>query len=56
MRSMAKLELTLAMSMRAMRRYTADPVPSDDLSRILFVASRAPSGSRTGSPEGWDRC
>ena len=32
-------------TMRAMRRYTADPVPSDDLSRILFVASRAPSGS-----------
>jgi nitroreductase len=30
---------------RAMRRYTADPVDEADLARILFAASRAPSGS-----------
>jgi len=30
---------------RAVRRYRPDPVPVEDLSRILFVASRAPSGS-----------
>jgi nitroreductase len=32
-------------TMRAMRRYTDDPVPESDLARILFTASRAPSGS-----------
>jgi nitroreductase len=30
---------------RAIRRYTADPIPDDDLATILFAASRAPSGS-----------
>jgi nitroreductase len=30
---------------RAIRRYTTDPIPDDDLARILFAASRAPSGS-----------
>lgn len=30
---------------RAIRRYTADPVPDDDLARILWHAGRAPSGS-----------
>lgn len=30
---------------RAIRRYTNDPVDDDDLARILFAASRAPSGS-----------
>lgn len=30
---------------RAIRRYTSDPIPEDDLARILFAASRAPSGS-----------
>ena len=30
---------------RAIRRYTDDPVPEDDLRDILFAATRAPSGS-----------
>ena len=30
---------------RAIRRYTADPIPDDDLATILFAATRAPSGS-----------
>lgn len=30
---------------RAIRRYLAAPVPLEDLSKILFAASRAPSGS-----------
>jgi nitroreductase len=30
---------------RAIRRYTAEPIPDDDLATILFAASRAPSGS-----------
>jgi nitroreductase len=30
---------------RAIRRYTADPVPDDDLATILWHATRAPSGS-----------
>ena len=30
---------------RAIRRYTADPVPDDDLSTMLWHATRAPSGS-----------
>ncbi len=30
---------------RAIRRYTDDPVPTDDLARILWHAGRAPSGS-----------
>lgn len=30
---------------RAIRRYTDDPVPDDDLSSILWHAARAPSGS-----------
>ena len=30
---------------RAIRRYTADPIPDDDLSQILWSATRAPSGS-----------
>src|SRR5690606_20425590 len=30
---------------RAIRRYRPDPVPDEDLARILFAASRAPSGS-----------
>jgi nitroreductase len=30
---------------RAVRRYRSDPVPDADLSRILFAATRAPSGS-----------
>lgn len=30
---------------RAIRRYTTDPIPDDDLNRILWSASRAPSGS-----------
>lgn len=30
---------------RAIRRYTDDPIPETDLARILFAASRAPSGS-----------
>ena len=39
-------EVIDAMStMRAMRRYRRDPVPESDLARILFAASRAPSGS-----------
>lgn len=30
---------------RAIRRYTDDPIPQDDLSQILWYATRAPSGS-----------
>lgn len=30
---------------RAIRRFTADPIPEDDLAIILWHASRAPSGS-----------
>ena len=30
---------------RAIRRYTADPIPDGDLSTILWSATRAPSGS-----------
>lgn len=30
---------------RAIRRYRPDPIPDTDLSRILFAATRAPSGS-----------
>lgn len=32
-------------STRAIRRYTSDPIPTDDLNHILWLASRAPSGS-----------
>ena len=30
---------------RAIRRYTTDPIPDDDLATMMFAASRAPSGS-----------
>ncbi len=30
---------------RAIRRYTNDPIPDDDLARMLFAATRAPTGS-----------
>jgi len=30
---------------RAIRRYTKDPIPEEDLAKIMFAASRAPSGS-----------
>ncbi len=30
---------------RAIRRYTTDPIPDDDLATILFSATRAPTGS-----------
>ncbi|MEZ5234101.1 MAG: nitroreductase family protein [Acidimicrobiales bacterium] len=30
---------------RAIRRYQPDPIPEEDLARILFAATRAPSGS-----------
>ncbi|MEZ5255891.1 MAG: nitroreductase family protein [Ilumatobacteraceae bacterium] len=33
------------MTTRAIRRYTADPIPDGDLRDILFAATRAPSGS-----------
>ncbi|MGE0879233.1 MAG: nitroreductase family protein [Acidimicrobiia bacterium] len=32
-------------SMRAIRRYTDDPIPDDALRAMLFAATRAPSGS-----------
>jgi nitroreductase len=32
-------------STRAIRRYRPDPIPDDDLARMMFAASRAPSGS-----------
>lgn len=34
---------------RAIRRYTAAPIPPEDLGRILFFASRAPTGSNRQS-------
>lgn len=30
---------------RAIRRYTTDPIPDDDLATIMFSATRAPTGS-----------
>lgn len=30
---------------RAIRRYLPDPIPTEDLARILFAATRAPTGS-----------
>lgn len=30
---------------RAIRRYVPEPIPEDDLSKILFAATRAPTGS-----------
>ncbi len=30
---------------RAIRRYTGDPIPDDDLATIMFSATRAPTGS-----------
>lgn len=32
-------------STRAIRRYTDEPIPTSDLNRMLFAATRAPSGS-----------
>ena len=32
-------------STRAIRRYRPDPIPDDDLARMFFAATRAPSGS-----------
>lgn len=32
---------------RAIRRYLPDPIPDEDLNKILFAASRAPSGSNS---------
>jgi nitroreductase len=32
---------------RAIRRYRPDPIPTEDLARILFAATRAPSGSNS---------
>lgn len=32
-------------STRSIRRFTEDPIPDDDLSKILFSATRAPTGS-----------
>ena len=37
--------LDLLASTRAIRRYRDEPVPEPDLARILFAATRAPSGS-----------
>lgn len=37
--------LTGLATTRAIRRYTAEPIPDDDLSQILWHATRAPSGS-----------
>lgn len=33
--------------MRAIRRYRPEPIPPEDLARILFAATRAPSGSNS---------
>ncbi|HVM08316.1 MAG TPA: nitroreductase family protein [Acidimicrobiales bacterium] len=30
---------------RAIRRFRPDPIPDDDLQKMFFAASRAPSGS-----------
>jgi nitroreductase len=35
----------VASSTRAIRRYRPDPIPEEDLARMLFAATRAPSGS-----------
>jgi nitroreductase len=35
----------VATSTRAIRRYRPDPIPDDDLARLFFAATRAPSGS-----------
>ncbi|UDY36478.1 nitroreductase family protein [Dermatobacter hominis] len=41
----ADLVLGAIATTRAVRRYRPEPVPTEDLSRILFAATRAPSGS-----------
>jgi nitroreductase len=41
----ADLVLGTIATTRAVRRYRDEPVPDEDLSRILFAATRAPSGS-----------
>ena len=37
--------LTGLATTRAIRRYTDEPIPDDDLASIVWHASRAPSGS-----------
>ncbi|MFZ9540974.1 MAG: nitroreductase family protein [Ilumatobacteraceae bacterium] len=37
--------LTALATTRTIRRYTNDPIPKEDISRILWHATRAPSGS-----------
>jgi nitroreductase len=37
--------LEILATTRAIRRYTTDPIPDDDLAAILFAATRGPSGS-----------
>ncbi|NDB05677.1 MAG: nitroreductase [Acidimicrobiia bacterium] len=37
--------LTALATTRTIRRYTSDPIPKEDLGRILWHATRAPSGS-----------
>ena len=41
----AEVVLDTLASTRAVRRYRDEPVPVEDLNRILFAATRAPSGS-----------
>ncbi len=41
----AEVVLEAIATTRAIRRYRPDPIPEADLSRILFAATRAPSGS-----------
>jgi nitroreductase len=41
----ADLVLGAIATTRAVRRYRPEPIPTEDLSRILFAATRAPSGS-----------
>jgi len=41
--------LELIATTRAIRRYDEAPIPSDDLAKIMFAATRAPSGSNRQS-------
>jgi nitroreductase len=45
----AEVVLDTLATTRAIRRYTEEPVPEHDLARIMFAATRAPSGSN-GQP------
>lgn len=48
-RSEAETALEMMATTRAIRRYRQDPIPDEDLAKIMFAATRAPSGSNRQS-------